>query len=98
MIIKKDDQILKTDIRTISVKSDFIIADNKEYYPPLIILSETMDAYPLVDLMKGFEHMDCWKNNDGEKCDVCPINTGETCFVMRIKKDCEDLHIKGYRE
>jgi hypothetical protein len=71
----------------ISETGELNLYNGKIIKPPADIEPETFAVYELKDLAQGFEHMICWKDDDGTLCESCPVKKDDTCVIMAIRKD-----------
>ena len=65
----------------------FITINDVSTLPPITIEAQTYAGFfALQNLQPMFEHMKCWKDNNFEECESCPVKNNGTCGIMGIKK------------
>jgi hypothetical protein len=91
MKVIRDSGDIFSDIKKIIITENFVSIDNVPYYlTPMTIEAQThVGFFALEDLKPMFEHMKCWKEKNGEDCEICPVKNDGVCGIMGIKDAAE---------
>jgi hypothetical protein len=88
MIVKRYHKDELFGVKKVEIRENgLIVIDGVSASPPLTIEAQTYTGFfALQNLQPMFEHMKCWKDNNFEECESCPVKSNGTCGIMGIKK------------